>query len=629
MRIRRVIIENFLSIGEMEVDFENYTGLTLIEGVNSDSPTANSNGAGKSSLYEAIFWCLFGKTKRGLNGDDVINRSVGKDCAVTLQFDDVIVTRARKHSLYPSGLHLTVGPDDRTQGTIKDTQAILDSLVGMGELTFSKVANFGQGDIKDFAALTDSELKEVFEQSLGLGFFADSLKRTKERRGELNAKVASVQSQIETLAREIDFTFDKIATLKRADKDVEEAAQRMIAQYEQDVTEAETQKKQKETELAQKRVALEKASALITKASGAMQKFQEELGEVRKAFDAAKMNVALWNERVSQLSTALDKKVAALKSVPKDCDKCLRPLDESSVKAHVESAAEETRVALEAREAAKASLTLALNEQEAQKSKLEALAKEGEKYASIEKHAAELAVERRHLAMLETEIENYANRIINVQAQIASIKGQKRGNGEEIEQLTKKASTDTAARKGLERELKELEETLETTMMLEEILGNGGLKSYVLDNITPELNRIVSEYMNVLNPAIAIEISTISKLKSGEYRDKFSIKVTTEDGAGDYKGNSGGERQFVNFAISLGFNSLCRAMSSGSLNILFLDEPFESLDDAAAENAVELCKRFASNIEHPFIITHNPAIRDIVSSRMKVVKKGGKTTLGK
>jgi ABC-type multidrug transport system ATPase subunit len=61
--------------------------------------------------------------------------------------------------------------------------------------------------------------------------------------------------------------------------------------------------------------------------------------------------------------------------------------------------------------------------------------------------------------------------------------------------------------------------------------------------------------------------------------------------------------------------------------VLFLDEPLESLDDAAAERAIELCQHFAADVENTFIIAHNPAIKDLVSSRVVVEKRGGLATL--
>ena len=77
-------IKNFLIIGEATVSLAN-RGLLLIEGQNDDDESANSNGAGKSSLVDALCWCLFGVTARGVSGDAVINKKAKKECVVGVE----------------------------------------------------------------------------------------------------------------------------------------------------------------------------------------------------------------------------------------------------------------------------------------------------------------------------------------------------------------------------------------------------------------------------------------------------------------------------------------------------------------------------------------------------------------
>ena len=66
MKINKVKIEGFLSVKEAEVNFEKYNGITHIAGHNLDTKTLSSNGAGKSTIIEAVAFALFGKTIRKL-----------------------------------------------------------------------------------------------------------------------------------------------------------------------------------------------------------------------------------------------------------------------------------------------------------------------------------------------------------------------------------------------------------------------------------------------------------------------------------------------------------------------------------------------------------------------------------
>lgn len=81
--IKKVEIQNFRSIKD-KVKLNVKPGLYTIEGINCDEPNSK-NGAGKSSIISAIYWCLTGTTLTNeVLADEVINEISGKDCLVTL-----------------------------------------------------------------------------------------------------------------------------------------------------------------------------------------------------------------------------------------------------------------------------------------------------------------------------------------------------------------------------------------------------------------------------------------------------------------------------------------------------------------------------------------------------------------
>ena len=64
MKINRVEIENFLSVQKATIDFDKLSNLVLVKGRNKDVKPESSNGAGKSTIIEAVVFALFGKTLR-------------------------------------------------------------------------------------------------------------------------------------------------------------------------------------------------------------------------------------------------------------------------------------------------------------------------------------------------------------------------------------------------------------------------------------------------------------------------------------------------------------------------------------------------------------------------------------
>ena len=64
MKINSIKIEGFLSVRNAEINFDNYFGITNIQGLNEDTNPISSNGAGKSTIIEAVSFALFGNTIR-------------------------------------------------------------------------------------------------------------------------------------------------------------------------------------------------------------------------------------------------------------------------------------------------------------------------------------------------------------------------------------------------------------------------------------------------------------------------------------------------------------------------------------------------------------------------------------
>ena len=171
MRLVDIEIANFLSFGPAQTVALADLGLVALVGRNKDSAGATSNGAGKSTIPEAIYWCLFGDTLRGYKGDEVINNRTGRDCRVVLRVEDgghsyrIIRTRGTKGSKRASDLLVEVdgaAAEESSGGVTTDTQAIIDTIVGMDKRTFAQVVLLSHGS-RPISELTDSEQKRVLD----------------------------------------------------------------------------------------------------------------------------------------------------------------------------------------------------------------------------------------------------------------------------------------------------------------------------------------------------------------------------------------------------------------------------------------------------------------------------------
>ena len=139
MIIQELHLENFLIMSKADVNLDN-KGLILIVGENKDDTSANSNGSGKSTIVDALCWCLYGTTARGISGDDVVNRTNKENCFVSVKIQDgenvYEITRYRKHSAYKNNVKVIVNGSDLTKPSTNETDKLMVSLLGITEEIF-------------------------------------------------------------------------------------------------------------------------------------------------------------------------------------------------------------------------------------------------------------------------------------------------------------------------------------------------------------------------------------------------------------------------------------------------------------------------------------------------------------
>ena len=175
MKLLKLHAHNVFSIGTIDLDLKD-RGLVLVTGWSHDEK--NGNMAGKSSVANhCISWGLYGRTVHGVKADAVINTSItnAKHCGVRIHFEGsdgemYRIYRARK----PNSLVLSLKQHDEdewfdlSKRNDKDTQAMIDSLLGRDHKTFIQSDFFGQGRERSFLALPGSDQKAVIEEILPL-----------------------------------------------------------------------------------------------------------------------------------------------------------------------------------------------------------------------------------------------------------------------------------------------------------------------------------------------------------------------------------------------------------------------------------------------------------------------------
>jgi DNA repair exonuclease SbcCD ATPase subunit len=605
MKITSMTVENFLSFGKAEFNFED-AGLVLVEGENQDDESAKSNGSGKSAMIDALVWCLFGTTLRGYENDEVIHRKVGKDCLVMVDLHDgksaYRVSRARRHTRWKNTLTVSTNGTDASGPNTAETQEVAEKLLGCTRRTFLSSVVFGQDRAYRFSSLTDKEQKEILDEVLGVERFAQACSLARSRKSSLEAATALVRDGLERATEERDAAKEETDDLRKKDSTFE--SERKV-------------RREKEHEGLRKAKGWAKKNAKIdaTKLKTTADKAQLDVTSFMKARDIA--NAAVTEAKVLRAGAKakVDELRAHVKrheSITGDCPTCGQRVDDMQRERVVGDFKKKLAPAVKALE------------------KVDAAVAEIEQQlvaASRDLSAANQVVLAAQKALNEgigagANAKSWQQRAEDHEKRIAEIGGEKNPYA----QLAEKAEARCAKRQKeidlLMHQLEADEAQVKQAEFWVEAFGTRGLRSLLLDNSLPLLNEEAARVSRaVTGGAITIDFSATSELKSGKTIDRFEVKVDNKHGAGSYFGNSAGERAKVDLCVGLALQRLVASRATAAFNVVFMDEVFDHLDSAAHERVVEVLSELDK--ASVFVVSHEEDLKAWFPHTLRVVKKGG------
>lgn len=264
IKFENVKIKNFQAIQQADVDLDEQ-GVVLVKGVNDYEDNAKSNGSGKSSLFESIVWCIYGKTSNGIT--DVKNRYADGGCYVILSFyiDNVRyeIIRSIKDKDYGNGVKLKCEDKDITNKNKVDTEKQIKSIIGFDFDIFLSTVYLSQGFNSRIGILTPSGRKERIESLTGISDkvaeFKDKISEIKSnlsnelnelnsrisyKNGEKNSLVANINEYDSDVEITVDIDMDEFNSLKQELSKLQEYERNVSIQLrdtENDITFAESQ----------------------------------------------------------------------------------------------------------------------------------------------------------------------------------------------------------------------------------------------------------------------------------------------------------------------------------------------------------------------------------------------------
>lgn len=579
-----------------------------------------------SSVLESVLYALYDTTPKGIKADDVVNRNVGKNTSVTLEGEmegnTYRIERYRKHSTHKNKVKLFMNDKNISEKSAKDTNATIEKLVGVDYNTFINSIYFSQGDGSGrFSKATDREKKEILENLVNLSIYAHSQEVAKEKVKEQENKVNEAEREEERLNWELD----NVDNLEKQDQENYEQTENMIdeehknienltkemedytRQYSQSINEIKGEKfdleEQRETTVS------EDISGLYEEANNAQLQLNQSLNNV------------------TQLTNNKDNLVNQYKDVQSktNCPVCGNLLNQEHREKEMANLKEQVKnILIEIQQAEQ-------DVEEKQTVFNELNEKYKNKKSEVDQIRNSIGKINQRIGEIEDAIQNfdnglrdYKNRISNSQATLTKL-----GNLPKPQPRTKEREEINSKIKGQKEKIVELNKEKGILEDVVKIYSNSGVKSHVLDLITPYLNERANKYLNRLTGSgIEVTFSTQKKKKDGEMSDKFDIQISNEVGGETYNANSEGEKKRIDLAISLAIQDLVVSKSNLATNMIIYDEIFDALDDVGSENAVELLKERLGSVGTIFVVTHSEHLKNLFENKITVTKdKNGNSTI--
>jgi len=553
--------KNFLSTGNVFTEIQlNKHNNTLIVG---------ENGAGKSTILDALTFALFGKPYRNINKPQLVNSINNKDCLVELIFSISDKEYLIRRGIKPNVFEIYVDGDLLNQSaSSKDYQEILEKMIiKMNYKSFTQIVILGATSFTPFMQLSASDRRAVIEDLLDIQIFSNMNVIVKEKLTSLKDESNEIKIRLQNVKEKIDLHKSHLDEMKKNNQDMIERKQQEIANNNLLVT-------QTKSEISNTQVKITELLDTISDHNDMLKKNQK-LTSLEAKIDANKGK--------------LEKEISFYNDND-NCPTCKQIIDDnfkSSTITECNHKVSELNAGLEKLKEEQNAILQRLNNIAQTNKTLQTLE------SNITKHTSDLNNIRKYIIVLEREVEELtSNKVISGDTE------------EQSKKLFDELSSYIERRKIVTEEKQYYD-------IAAQLLKDGGIKSKIIKQYLPIINKLVNKYLAAMDFFVNFNMDEEFKetIKS-RHRDDFS-----------YENFSEGEKQKIDLALLLTWRSVARLKNSVNTNLLILDETFDSSLDAKGTDALLQILHTMPDNTNIFVISHKDQLHDKFTQAIRFEKK--------
>ncbi len=634
IKFNKINIQNFLSIGEASIDFSN-NGYTLVKGFNNNKDDlATSNGSGKSSLFEAICWCLTGETIRGIKSDiSNINTEDGAYVELDLEVsgDTWKIIRTKDHKLYKTNLKLIRNNQDISGKGIRDSSKILNEF--LPDLTSSLIGSviiLGQGLPQRFSNNTPSGRKDVLEKLSKSDFMIEDLKdRVAKRKIYLSKElrkyedlVLENESKLSVFKFKLEQQSTTLNNLKNKESLEKEINELTISQnsLSKELENLKITINEKNINIQDLRI---KYSTLSKKKSEISLKINnEKLKDIAKEDKWKSNELEDLNKNLAYTKSTIDslkkeiKKIESIKDICPTCGQKIIGIEKPSTKQleidlnnNLEIFSKINNNINNINNIYNININNINNNYNRKlKDNIFRIEEELTEVIDIGNNLKnDLNILEKEYKQLDITLKENNDKIFNLKIELNSLENTKNSLITEINNIENsiKEISEKIMYNKKEKELFELK--LDIINKFNTSISRD-FRGYLLNSVIDFINKKAKEYSKCIFNTERINFSINGNNIEISYCNK------------QYENLSGGERQKVDLIIQFSIRDMLCKFLNFSCNILIVDEIFDNLDSIGCQKVINLISTKLHDINNVFIVTHRGDLEIPYDSEIVVEK---------
>jgi len=563
IEFKKIRWKNFLSTGNYFTEISlNKDNTNLILG---------TNGAGKSTMLDALTFGLFNKPFRKINKPQLANTVNEKDCLVEIEFNvngkEYLVRRGIKPNIFDievDGNLLHKEADDRANQRILE-----ENVLKLNYKSFTQIVILGSSTFVPFMQLTTANRREVIEDLLDIRIFSAMSNLLKENMKEKKDQIKSLETKKLNLKEKIEMQQQFIEELEqRGNSNILEKNNKIDkCQREIDIYITDNTLNQKEMDLYVKE--------------------QEQ-------YAGAKNTVVKLNNLKGKLSQKVstitkDHKFFTENTV---CPTCTQDIEEEFRLNRIEDAHQKARELKKGYEELEQTIKF---EQERER-QFTNLSREITKLThDVSQNNTRISFKQKQIRELEQEIQTITSNLQN-----------RNTENEKLEEF----------RESLQKVFENLSSKREELVHYDfaySLLKDDGVKTKIIKKYLPFINQQINRYLQMMDFYINFKLDgEFNETVESPIHEKFS-----------YASFSEGEKMRIDLALLFTWREVARVKNSVNTNLLIMDEVFDSsLDGFGTEEFLKIIRYVIKNA-NVFVISHKTGLEDKFSKVIKFDKIKG------